>query len=94
MARFSRLVTVSIRCGSDRPRRSRKKQYRKLLAPLTFEVEYIYILNDWFRKPEYKDVLDYVVSVGCQFYFLYLLLQKLGLPVPKEASNYPTMLAA
>ena len=32
----------------------KKKQYRKLLAPLNFEVEYFYILNDWFRKPEYK----------------------------------------
>lgn len=59
------------------------KQYRKLMAPLNIEVEYIYILNDWFRKPEYKDVLDYIISVGCQYYFNYLPLQKLGLPVPK-----------
>ncbi len=61
----------------------KKKQYKKLLAPLNIEVEYIYILSDWFRKPEYKDVLDYVISVGCQYYFQYLPLQKLGLPVPK-----------
>ena len=26
------------------------KQYRKLLASLNVEVEYIYILNDWFEK--------------------------------------------
>jgi hypothetical protein len=58
------------------------KQYRKLMAPLNIEVEYIYILNDWFRKPCYKDTLDYVISVGCQYYFQYLPLQKLGLPVP------------
>lgn len=58
------------------------KQYRKLLAVLNIEVEYIYILNDWFKKPEYKDVLDYIISVGCQYYFEYLPLQKLGLPVP------------
>lgn len=61
----------------------KKKQYKKLMAPLNIEVEYIYILSDWFRKPEYKDVLDYVISVGCQYYFQYLPLQKLGLPVPK-----------
>lgn len=61
----------------------KKKQYKKLMAPLNVEVEYIYILSDWFRKPEYKDVLDYVISVGCQYYFQYLPLQKLGLPVPK-----------
>jgi hypothetical protein len=61
----------------------KRKQYAKLMAPLNIEVEYIYILNDWFRTPEYKDVLDYVISVGCQYYFHYLPLQKLGLPVPQ-----------
>jgi len=61
----------------------KKKQYKKLMAPLNIEVEYIYILSDWFRKPEYKDVLDYIISVGCQYYFQYLPLKKLGLPVPK-----------
>jgi hypothetical protein len=61
----------------------KKKQYKKLMAPLNIEVEYIYILSDWFRKPEYKDVLDYIISVGCQYYFEYLPLEKLGLPVPQ-----------
>lgn len=60
------------------------KQYRKLLARLNVEVQYIYILSDWFKKPEYKDVLDYIVSVnGCSYYFNYLPLQKIGLPIPK-----------
>jgi len=62
----------------------KRKQYAKLMAPLNIEVEYIYILSNWFRKPEYKDVLDYIISVGCQYYFEYLPLQKLGLPVPKN----------
>lgn len=61
----------------------KRKQYAKLMAPLNIEVEYIYILSDWFRAPQYKDVLDYIISVGCQYYFKYLPLQKLGLPVPK-----------
>lgn len=60
----------------------KKKQYRKLMAPLNIEVEYIYILSDWFKSPGYKDTLDYVISVGCQYSFGYLPLQKLGLPVP------------
>jgi hypothetical protein len=60
----------------------KKKQYKKLLAKLNIEVEYIYILNDWFRKPEYKDVLDYIQSVGCDYYFNYIPLMRLGLPVP------------
>lgn len=60
----------------------KRKQYAKLMAPLNIEVEYIYILSDWFRHPAYKDVCDYIISVGCQYYFNYLPLQKLGLPVP------------
>ena len=47
------------------------------------EVEYIYILDEWFRQPKYKDVLDYVISVGCQYCFNYISLQKLGLPIPQ-----------
>ena len=60
------------------------KQYRKLLSRLNVEVEYIYILNDWFDTPSYKDVLDYIISIkGCSYYFNYLPLKKIGLPVPK-----------
>lgn len=62
----------------------KRKQYLKLMSQINIEVEYIYILNDWFKKPEYKDVLDYVISVDCHFYFNYLPLQKIGLPVPKD----------
>ena len=59
----------------------KKKQYKRLLAPLNFEVEYIYILNNWFKKPEYRDVLAYIHSVGCDYYFNYIPLQRLGLPI-------------
>lgn len=62
----------------------KKKQYKKLMALLNIEVEYIYILSDWFKHPAYKDTLDYIVSVGCQYYFEYLPLRKLGLPVPQN----------
>ena len=62
----------------------KKKQYQKLLAKANIEVEYIYLLSDWFRKPEYKDVLDYIQSVRCQYYFEYIPLNKLGLPVPVQ----------
>lgn len=65
----------------------KKKQYKKLMAPLNIDIEYIYILNDWFRKPEYKDVLDYIISVNCQYYFQYIPLQKLGLPIPELITN-------
>lgn len=62
----------------------KKKQYKKLMSLINIDVEYIYILNNWFKNPVYKDVLDYIISVGCQYYFNYLPLKKLGLPVPEE----------
>lgn len=61
----------------------KKKQYMKLLSKLNIEVQYICILNDWFKKPEYKDVLDYIQSVGCDYQFNYIPLKRLGLPVPE-----------
>lgn len=62
----------------------KKKQYKKLMAPANIDVEYIYLLDDWFRQDAYKDVLDYIQSVGCDYYFEYIPLVKLGLPVPPE----------
>ncbi len=61
----------------------KKKQYQKLMSQVNIDVHYIYILSDWFRKPAYKDTLDYIVAVGCQYYFEYLPLKQIGLPVPR-----------
>lgn len=60
----------------------KKKQYQKLLAQANIQVEYIYLLSDWFKHPSYKDVLDYIISVNCHFFFEYVPLTLLGLPVP------------
>lgn len=60
----------------------KKKQYQKLLASANIDVEYIYLLSDWFRDKKYKDVLDYIISVNCSYYFEYIPLYKFGLPVP------------
>ena len=62
----------------------KRKQYQKLLSKANIEAEYIYLLSDWFRKPEYKDVLDYIHSVHCYYFFEYIPLIKLGLPVPEN----------
>ncbi len=61
----------------------KKKQYQKLMSHANIEVEYIYLLSDWFKDPKYQDVLDYIISVRCQYYFEYIPLTKLGLPIPK-----------
>lgn len=58
----------------------KRKQYLKLVSPLGLKVEYVYVLSDWFKKPEYKDVLDYIHSVNCHYKFNELPLAWLGLP--------------
>lgn len=62
----------------------KKKQYSKLLEPLGISVKYVYILSDWFKKEQYKDVLGYVKSVGCYYFFYELPLSFLGLPEPSK----------
>lgn len=58
------------------------KQYKKLFSPLNKEVKYYYLLDEWFLQPQYKDVLDYIISVGCHYRFNYIPLKEFGLPVP------------
>ena len=62
----------------------KNKQYNKLFSPLSIPVKYVYVLNDWFRKPEYKDVLNYVKSVGCHHFFYTIPFDFLGLPKPHD----------
>jgi len=63
----------------------KKKQYQRLFSLLNIDVEYMYLFNDWFLKDEYKDMLNYIISTGCSYYFNYIPLEKLGLPVPVTA---------
>lgn len=60
----------------------KKKQYQKLLAGTKLKVEYVYILSEWFKNPVYKDVLEYIQSVGCYYFFETLPFAFLGLPEP------------
>ena len=57
----------------------KKSQYARLLAPINVKVEYYYVLNDWFKKPEYKDVFVYINRVGCHYFFNVVPLKELGL---------------
>ena len=58
----------------------KRKQYLKLVSSLGLKVEYVYVLNDWFKHPSYQDVLDYIHSVNCHYKFGALPLAWLGLP--------------
>lgn len=58
----------------------KRKQYAKLMAPLGIDVEYYYVLNSsWFNHPSYRDVFDYIESVGCRYFFDVIPLEELGL---------------
>ena len=63
----------------------KRKQYQKLVKDMGLAVAYIYVLNsDWFNVPRYKDVLDYIQSMNCDYCFDQLPLAWLGLPSPQD----------
>jgi hypothetical protein len=61
----------------------KRKKYLKLVTPLGYKVEYVYVLSDWFKHPRYKDVLDYIQSVNCHYKFNVIPFSWLGLPTEK-----------
>lgn len=65
----------------------KKKQYLKLLSSIDVEVEFGYILNDWYEQYKYKDVLEYINSVGCFYYFSKIPFDFLGIPEVKMNDN-------
>lgn len=58
----------------------KRKQYSKLVQSQNWKVEYVYILNDWFKQESYKDTLDYINSMNCHYLFNQIPLKWLGLP--------------
>lgn len=57
----------------------KKKEYEKLCRPIGFNVKYLYVFNDWFQKDVYKDTLEYIRKVGCNFFYNEIPLFFLGL---------------
>lgn len=55
------------------------RQYRRLFTPLGYDVKYMYVLNDWFTKPKYKDVLDFIRECECDYYFGSIPMNCVGL---------------
>ena len=58
----------------------KRKQYSKLVQTLDWKVEYVYVLNDWFKQNSYKDTLSYINSMNCHYLFNKIPLKWLGLP--------------
>lgn len=57
----------------------KKLEYQKLFNPLHFDVEFIYIFNDWFLDERYRDTLDYIEYMGCHYFYNEIPLYFLGL---------------
>lgn len=58
----------------------KKKEYEKLFTPLEFKVEFIYVLSKWFFEHEtYRDTLEYIRSVGCEYFSEIIPFESLGL---------------
>ncbi len=57
----------------------KKQEYEKLFFPLNYKVVFIYVFNDWFRHPQYRDTLEYIERVGCKYFFNEIPLEALGL---------------
>ncbi len=60
----------------------KRRQYLKLFAPLGYRVEFAYVLNSWFQKPEYKDTMEYILGSGCRYFFKEIDVAFLGLDRP------------
>lgn len=54
------------------------RQYKKLTQPLNLELKFIYVLNDWFKDPRYKDSLEYIKECGGLYFFNEIPLEELG----------------
>lgn len=57
----------------------KRKEYLKLVRPLGFKVNYIYVFNDWYKHPQYKDTLEYIEDMGCEYYFNEIPFESIGL---------------
>jgi hypothetical protein len=56
----------------------KKKKYARLVLGIGVNVEYYYLLNDWFDQPQYGDVFDYIESVNCKYFIDFIPLSELG----------------
>ena len=54
-------------------------EYKKLLGDIIPNIKYCYIFSDWFKKDEYKDMLEYIHQSNCEYFFSEIPLNYLGL---------------
>ncbi len=47
----------------------KKKQFLKLFEAKHYSVEYVYLLSEWYERPEYNDVKKYIEASNCKYIF-------------------------
>ena len=47
----------------------KKQQYTKLIKPTGYTVEYLYVCNDFFKNPVYRDMMAYIEKKKCHIFF-------------------------
>lgn len=57
----------------------KKWEYEKLCEPKNYNVEFIYVLSDWYLQDKYRDMLFYIEHKKCQYCFNNIPLEYLGL---------------
>jgi hypothetical protein len=55
------------------------RQYSRLLEGTDINLKFVYLLNDWFAKPEYDDVRAYILECGATYHFNAVPLEELDL---------------
>lgn len=60
----------------------KRKIYLKLFSKLRLNVEYMYVLSDYFKRSSFDDAFEYIKAVGCDYHFEELPLADIGFPMP------------
>ena len=59
----------------------KKKIYSKMIKKCkkNYKTEYYYLLNSWYERGEYRDVKNYIISVGCRYFIDKIDFKDLGI---------------
>tara|TARA_B100000902_G_scaffold399544_1_gene470923 strand:- start:4654 stop:5208 length:555 start_codon:yes stop_codon:yes gene_type:complete len=59
----------------------KKKIYTKMITKCKniYKTEYYYLLNSWYERGEYRDVKNYIISVGCRYFIDKIDFKDLGI---------------
>ena len=55
------------------------KMYKRLLESTDFTPEFYFVLSDWFKQDSYKDVLEYIKEMNCDYFFNEIPLSKVDM---------------